>query len=46
MVGRELSNLFPKRENTPGEVVFEVEDFTSINPKSFRHASFRLALGS
>ena len=42
MVGRELTNLYPKRENVPGEVVFEVEDFTSINPKSFRHASFQL----
>lgn len=45
MVGRELTNLFPKRENIPGEVVFEVEDFTSINPKSFRHASFQLRKG-
>lgn len=45
MVGRELSNLYPKRENVPGEVVFEVEDFTSINPKSFRHISFNLRKG-
>ena len=45
MVGRELSNLFPKRENVPGEVVFQVEDFTSINPKSFRHASFSVRKG-
>ena len=45
MVGRELTNLFPKRENIPGEVVFEVEDYTSINPKSFRHASFQLRKG-
>lgn len=45
MVGRELSNLYPKRENVPGEVVFEVEDFTSINPKSFRHVSFNLRRG-
>ena len=45
MVGRELSNLFPKRENVPSEVVFEVEDFTSINPKSFRHASFNVRKG-
>ncbi len=45
MVGRELTNLFPKRENVPGEVVFEVEDFTSINPKSFRHVSFQLKKG-
>lgn len=45
MVGRELSNLYPKRENIPGEVVFEVDDFTSINPKSFRHVSFNLRKG-
>ena len=44
-VTRELTNLYPKRENVPGEVVFEVEDFTSINPKSFRHASFQLRKG-
>ena len=45
MVGRELTNLYPKKENVPGEVVFEVEDFTSINPKSFRHVSFQLRKG-
>ena len=45
MVGRELSNLYPKRENVPGEAVFEVEDFTSINPKSFRHATFNVRKG-
>ncbi len=45
MVGRELTNLYPKRENKPGEVVFEVNDFTSINPKSFRHVSFQLRKG-
>ncbi len=45
MVGRELTNLYPERENIPGEVVFEVEDFTSINPKSFRHCSFTLRKG-
>lgn len=45
MVGRELSNLYPKRENVPGDVVFEVDDFTSINPKSFRHVSFNLRKG-
>ena len=45
MVGRELTNLFPQRENRPGEVVFRVEDFTSINPKSFRNVSFELRKG-
>jgi len=33
MVGRELTNLYPPTDNVPGEVVFEVENFTSINPK-------------
>lgn len=45
MVGRELSALYPPRENVPGEVVFRVEDFTSINPKSFRHVNFELRKG-
>ena len=45
MVGRELSNLYPTRSNVPGEVVFEVEDFTSINPKSFRHVNFNVRRG-
>ena len=45
MVGRELTNLFPERHNVPGEVVFEVENFTSINPKSFRNASFNVRKG-
>ena len=45
MVGRELENLYPPRENVPGEVIFEVRDFTSINPKSFRDVSFQLRRG-
>ncbi len=45
MVGRELSNLYPQKENVPGEVVFEVKNFTSINPKSFRNVSFNVRKG-
>ena len=45
MVGRELTNLYPPRENVPGEVVFEVRDFTSINPRSFRNVNFQLRKG-
>ena len=45
MVGRELTNLYPPKVNVPGEVVFEVEDYTSINPKSFRHVSFNVRKG-
>ncbi len=45
MVGRELTNLYPERHNVPGDVVFEVENFTSINPRSFRNVSFQLRRG-
>ena len=45
MVGREMTNLYPKRDNVPGEEVFEVRDFTSINPRSFRNVSFTLRKG-
>jgi len=45
MVGRELTNLYPPKYNQPGEVVFEVKDFTSINPRSFRNVSFQLRKG-
>ena len=45
MVGRELTNLFPERHNVPGDVVFEVENFTSINPRSFRNVSFGVRKG-
>ena len=45
MVGRELTNRFPKRENVPGEVVFQIENFSSVNPKSFQDVSFELKKG-
>ncbi|MCI6272892.1 MAG: sugar ABC transporter ATP-binding protein [Erysipelotrichaceae bacterium] len=45
MVGRELTNRFPKRENTPKEVVLEVNNFTSIDEKSFKDVSFNLRKG-
>ncbi len=45
MVGRELTNLYPPRDNVPGEVIFQVRDFTSVNPKSFRDVSFDLRKG-
>ena len=45
MVGRELTNLYPQRNNVPGEVVFEVENFTSINPRSFRNINFNVRKG-
>lgn len=45
MVGRQLTNLYPKRENIPGEIVMEVENYTSVNPKSFRNVNFSLKKG-
>ena len=45
MVGRTLTNIYPERTNTPGDVVMEVKDFTSIHSRSFRDASFTLRKG-
>ena len=45
MVGRELTNLYPEKHNVPGDVVFEVKNFTSINPRSFRNINFELRKG-
>lgn len=45
MVGRELTNLYPPRTNQPGEVVFQVNNYTSIHPRSFRNVSFHLRKG-
>lgn len=45
MVGRELTNVYPPRENTPGEVIMEVKNLSSIHEKSFRNVSFTLRKG-
>jgi methyl-galactoside transport system ATP-binding protein len=45
MVGRDLTNRFPPRENVPGEVIMRVENFTSANPQSFKDVSFELRKG-
>ena len=45
MVGRELTNVYPPRENKPGEVVMEVKDLCSIHEKSFQHINFTLRKG-
>lgn len=45
MVGRELTNVYPKRENTPGEVIMEVKNFSSIHEKSFQNISFKIHKG-
>ena len=43
MVGRELTELFPKTEHKIGEVVLEVNDLT--NPAYFRNVSFNVRKG-
>ncbi len=43
MVGRELTELFPKTEHKIGDVVLEVNDLT--NPAYFRNVSFNVRKG-
>lgn len=45
MVGRELTNVYPPKENTPGDVILEVENLSSIHEKSFQNVSFKLKKG-
>ncbi len=45
MVGRDLTQRFPERNNIPGDVVLSVEGLTSPLPKSFKKISFELRKG-
>ena len=46
MVGRELTNVYPPKEDSrTDEVVLEVKDLCSIIPRSFQHCSFQLRKG-
>ncbi len=45
MVGRELTNVYPPRKSTPGDVILEVEHLSSIHEKSFQDVSFKLRKG-
>lgn len=45
MVGRELTNVYPKKQSEPGEVVLEVKNLCSIHEKSFQNISFKLRKG-
>ncbi|MDK2878788.1 MAG: methyl-galactoside transport system ATP-binding protein [Thermoanaerobacteraceae bacterium] len=45
MVGRDLTNRFPKRQNVPGKVKIKVENLTSPLPKSFKKISFEVREG-
>lgn len=45
MVGRELTNIYPARESVPGDVILEVNNFTSIHEHSFQDCSFNVRKG-
>jgi methyl-galactoside transport system ATP-binding protein len=45
MVGRELTNIYPVKDRTPGEVIMEVNGLSSIHEKSFQDVSFNLRKG-
>ncbi|QRG68266.1 sugar ABC transporter ATP-binding protein [Brevibacillus choshinensis] len=45
MVGRDLTQRYPQRSNTPGDVVLHVEGLTSAFAESFRNVSFELRKG-
>lgn len=45
MVGRELTQRFPEKTNTPQEVILEVENLTALNQPSIQAVSFQLRKG-
>jgi methyl-galactoside transport system ATP-binding protein len=45
MVGRDLTQRFPTRENRPGEMMLKAEGLTSPFPRSFQDVSFELRKG-
>ncbi|MDR2258309.1 MAG: sugar ABC transporter ATP-binding protein [Treponema sp.] len=45
MVGRDLSHRFPPKDNIPADVLMEIQDFTSILPRSFKKVNFTLRRG-
>ena len=45
MVGRELTSLYPKRKNVPGDVLLEVRDFNAKYSAHFHGINFSLRRG-
>ena len=45
MVGRSLTQRFPEKENTPGEVLLQVRNLTAKNQPSIQDVSFELRQG-
>ena len=45
MVGRELDNVYPVKDNVPGEVVFKAEGLTAQYVNNLKNVSFELRKG-
>lgn len=45
MVGRDLTNRFPPKTNTPGEIIMEVKNLTGTYQPSIQNVSFNLKKG-
>lgn len=45
MVGRELENIYPPKDNIPGEIILEAKGLTSILPQSFKDVNLTLRRG-
>ena len=45
MVGRELTNVYPPHPCTPGDVILEARNVSSIHEKSFQDCSFQIRKG-
>lgn len=45
MVGRELTNRFPEKTNTPKETILHVRNLTALNQPSIQDVSFELRKG-
>lgn len=45
MVGRELTNIYPPKDNVVGDVILEVKGLTSILPNSFKDVDLTLRRG-
>jgi len=45
MVGRELTNRFPPRDNVAQETILKVENFSSVDERSFQDVNFELKKG-
>lgn len=45
MVGRELTNIYPPKDNVQGDIILEAKGLTSVLPNSFKDVSLTLRRG-